>query len=109
QHSDCKGETRGDDAQAMAYGCQGEAVEPRADPPCRPAKQPFDAKAQSDEHGEEQQGPATSTISQFRGNQAGASPKLVRYLGECGGERHDMRAYGAELGVEVMRNRSLNG
>src|SRR5207249_9634482 len=81
QHTDGKDEARGDDAQAMAYGLQREAVEPRAEPLRRPAKQPLDAKTQSDKHDEQQQRPGTSCTSQLRANQAGAPLELTRYIG----------------------------
>ena len=107
--AECKGKTCGDDPEPVVHGLQREAVEPRADPLRRLAKQPLDAKAQGHEDGEVQQDLGPSAVSEVRLDVSFGSLELVGQIGKRRGERNNVFADRAEMDVEYVRDRSVRG
>ena len=105
--ADGKGETDSNHTQAVVDGRQREHVEAVADPRRRLAEQPFEAKAEGDENGEQQQNLEPPTLTKFRGHEPGRTLELAGQIGEHDRQRNDMLADRTDMRGEIVRDRDL--
>jgi len=89
-HRDRK--TQADEMQAAPHRFGRERVEVAADPGRRPPKHPFDAGAQTDKNGEEQQGLEPPVLTEVCGDAGAAALELARQIGDGTGDSEDVLA-----------------
>ena len=105
--TDRKGEAQGDQMLAVFNCFRREQIEMTADPLRCAAKQPFDARAQTDKDSEKQQGLNSSVFTEVCGDSGVALPKLVWQIRDCAGESNNVLADRCDTGVESLGNRLL--
>ena len=105
--TDRKRKTQRDDMQALLHRLRRERIEVGTAPMRRLAKQPFDAGAQTNKSGEEQQGLDPAMFTEARGDEIVTLLELVWQIGKRPGESDDVLADRSKTGIESLRNRLL--